>query len=254
MSQATRTWLGNIFQFPRWLVRHPLAWFACWAAIAPLLFWTDHDLTAIMQLVPALFVWWMLLGALTSRSRSDRVLIGVLVVVATGCEVLGSLILHWYSYRLHNIPPWVPPGHGIVFLTALLAAEQPRAIKYAAPLRNLVSIGMLIYASYGIGRYRDITGAIFGLLFLTWLWSTGPQKGRFYAALWVCVCSMELCGVWLGAWRWGASMPLVHLPENNPPSGIVGAYGIFDLAAFAIAWFFTHQTSKLSFKSLSKSL
>jgi hypothetical protein len=35
---------------------------------------------------------------------------------ATVAEVTGSIIWGVYSYRLHNLPTFVPPAHGLVFI------------------------------------------------------------------------------------------------------------------------------------------
>jgi hypothetical protein len=228
--------------FPQWLVKRPNVWYIFWSVCTPLVFLVDHRLHAVLQLLPALVIWWLLVVALLARVRHEQLLLAVLVVVATASEVVASLVLHWYSYRLYNIPPWVPPGHGIVFLTAILGMEQQWAIKYAALLRNLVTFGALAYACLGVvSQHHDFTGAAFAALFLIWLWTTGSEKARFYTILWVWVCFLELSGVWLGAWHWSSSMPLTGLSEGNPPSGIVGAYGIFDLVAFEVTAAITRQ-------------
>lgn len=228
--------------FPQWLVNRPNAWFAFWSVFTPLAFLIDHQLSAVLQLLPALIFWWMLAVALSTRARHEQLLVAILIVVASVSEVVASLALHWYSYRLHNIPPWVPPGHGIVFLTAILTMEQRWAIRHVTLLRYLVTLGALAYACAGlVSRRHDFTGAAFTALFLIWLWAVGSGKARFYTALWAWVCFLELSGVWLGAWHWSNSMPLTRLSEGNPPSGIVGAYGIFDLVAFGVAAAITRQ-------------
>ena len=38
------------------------------------------------------------------------------VPIATLFEVLGSLISGGYTYELHNIPLYVPPGHALVYV------------------------------------------------------------------------------------------------------------------------------------------
>ena len=53
-----------------------------------------------------------------------------MIVFATIGEVTGSLIWGLYTYRLHNLPMFVPPAHGLVFLTGLslaLALARARA-------------------------------------------------------------------------------------------------------------------------------
>lgn len=232
-------WLAGLqaaVLFPQWLVSRPNAWFLFWLGFTPLVFFIDHRLPAVLQLLPALVFWWLLAVALLARARHEQLLLAILVVVATVSEIVASLVLHWYSYRLHNIPPWVPPGHGILFLTAILMMEQQWTIKHAKLLRYLVALGALTYACAGtVSRHHDFAGASFTALFLIWLWAAGSEKARFYTTLWAWVCFLELSGVWLGAWHWSSSMPLTGLSEGNPPSGIVGAYGIFDLVAFGVA-------------------
>jgi hypothetical protein len=237
--------LQTVVLFPQWLVKRPNVWYLFWSVCTPLVFLVDHRLRAVLQLLPALVIWWLLVVALLARVRHEQLLLAVLVVVATASEVVASLVLHWYSYRLYNIPPWVPPGHGIVFLTAILAMEQRWAIKHAALLRNLVTFGALAYACLGaVSQRHDFTGAAFAVLFLIWLWTTGSEKARFYTMLWVWVCFLELSGVWLGAWHWSSSMPLTGLSEGNPPSGIVGAYGVLDLLAFEVTATITRQAKR----------
>jgi hypothetical protein len=223
-----------LFQFPRWLVLRPPAWFVFWGLFMPVVFFTDRYLSSVAQLVPAAVITWMLVGALTTRPRREQLLLVTLVIVATSFEVLGSLILHWYAYRLHNIPAWIPPGHGVVFFTALLAMEQRFAVKHARALRIIATFLALSYSIIGLIVFEDFAGAVLTALFLVWLWLIGHQKARFYTWLWLLIFALELSGVWLGAWHWGIRMPVTGLPENSPPSGIVGAYGVFDLLAFVI--------------------
>ena len=240
-------WLARLqaaVLFPRWLVNRPNVWFAFWLVFTPLVFLIDHRLPAALQLLPALIFCWLLVVALSARARHEQLLLAILVVVATVFEVVASLVLHWYSYRFHDIPPWVPPGHGIVFLTAILMMEQRWVIRHATLLRYLVTLGALAYACAGmVSRRHDFTGAAFTAVFLIWLWAVGSEKARFYTTLWAWVCFLELSGVWLGAWHWSSSMPLIRLSEGNPPSGIVGAYGIFDLVAFGVAAAVTRQAN-----------
>jgi hypothetical protein len=223
---------------PRWLIRRPLYWLLFWLLFTPILFLIDSHCSLVQQAVLSIIVWWMLIGALSARSQYDRLLLSVLVVVATLCEMGASLTFHWYQYRLHNIPAWVPPGHGIVFLTVLLTIEQDWAKRHARLLQVFITICCVSYGLVGLfdGRH-DVVGALYGLMFLLWLWFTGPEKARFYSMLWVGVCYLEVCGVLLGAWHWSKTMPVSGLSENSPPSGIVGAYGIFDLMAFLITYY-----------------
>jgi hypothetical protein len=46
---------------------------------------------------------------------------------------------------------------------------------------------------------------------------------------------LELYGTAIGAWTWAAVVPGTPVPTGNPPSGIAGAYVLFDIAAIAFA-------------------
>src|SRR6267378_2057917 len=57
--------------------------------------------------------------------RHERLQLWLCVVVATGFEVFGSLIWGVYRYRWHNLPLYVPFGHGLVYFFGLTAASLP---------------------------------------------------------------------------------------------------------------------------------
>ena len=49
------------------------------------------------------------------------------VAFATVGEVTGSLVWGVYHYRLHNLPLFIPPAHGLVYLSGLaLAGTLPK--------------------------------------------------------------------------------------------------------------------------------
>ena len=51
--------------------------------------------------------------------HDERSQVAAVVVVATCGELVFSLGLGFYSYRWHNLPLYVPPGHGLVFAAAI---------------------------------------------------------------------------------------------------------------------------------------
>ena len=72
----------------------------------------------------ALATW---VGALARAAAPSRRLLRaqalVVVVVATCAEFIGSIVWGVYTYRLENLPSFVPPAHGLVYLAgASLAA------------------------------------------------------------------------------------------------------------------------------------
>ncbi|MEK7594111.1 MAG: hypothetical protein AAB436_00540 [Patescibacteria group bacterium] len=226
------TW-SRLFKLPAQLANKPLLWTVSVLGLIIFCFALDHFANLYTQWLLAVIGWWVLLSALSIMKRSERQLVMILVIVATIVEFTASLGFNWYSYRLGNIPPWIPPAHGIVFLTALVWSKSAYAKAHEHSLKLIVTVLAISYSVFGLVTNNDVAGASFGLFFLCWLWFTG--KSRFYSMLWVLVCYLEIMGVTMGAWNWAPTLPLTQIHEGNPPTGIVGGYGLFDLATFAIA-------------------
>ena len=58
------------------------------------------------------------------------------VVFATVGEVTGSLVWGVYRYRLHNLPLFIPPAHGLVYLSGLALAALVRERAGSSPSRR----------------------------------------------------------------------------------------------------------------------
>src|SRR2546428_12623016 len=82
--------------------------------------------------------------------RQQRLQVWICVVVATGFEIFGSLIWGVYRYRLHNVPLFVPPGHGGVYLFGLLAAGPPGGMKHGRDLADVGLAGAGVWAVGGL--------------------------------------------------------------------------------------------------------
>src|SRR3954453_21925719 len=97
----------------------------------------DHFANADEQLLLGAATWLILIAACASLDRQDRARALLAVAVATCAEVLGSIVLGAYTSRLENLPAFVPPGHGLVFLAGLGISRcdpvrrNPRALIWA---------------------------------------------------------------------------------------------------------------------------
>jgi hypothetical protein len=175
---------------------------------------------------------WAALGALLTRAAPlVRVQTMVVVAFATAVEFTFSPLLGIYTYRFHNVPMYVPPGHGLVYLAALAIGALTLVRAQQAQLRVLVVALGAGYATVGlVGSGRtDVLGAfwyacLIGFLFL------GPSVGLYLGAA-VVVTYLELLGTSLGTWVWQPHDPTGLVSIGNPPSGAAGGYGWFDLAA-----------------------
>jgi hypothetical protein len=195
----------------------------------------DHFASPGEQLLLGAATWLILIAACASLGPKDRVRALLVVVVATCAEVLGSIVLGAYTYRLENLPAFVPPGHGLVFLAGLRISQSAHVQRHA---RVFLAAVIAIVAAWGLaglvllGR-TDVLGAITGALLIYVL-----LRGRaptLYAGVFLVVGFLEIYGTSIGAWHWAAITPDTPLPAGNPPSGIAGAYVLFDVAAIALA-------------------
>ncbi len=195
----------------------------------------DHFATLDEQLLLGAATWLILLVSVAPLSREDRARALLVVVVASCAEVLGSIVLGAYTYRLDNLPAFVPPGHGLVYLAGL-RISQSEPVRHHP--RAFVGAVIAVVAGWGIaglvllGR-TDALGAITGALLIYVL--LRGRKATLYAGVFVMVAFLEIYGTSIGAWHWAATAPDTPLPVGNPPSGIASIYVLFDIAAIALA-------------------
>jgi hypothetical protein len=156
--------------------------------------------------------------------------IGV-VLFATVGEVTGSLVWGVYHYRLHNLPLFIPPAHGLVYLSglALSRSVRPRAVVWAAAV---------CATTWGIAGLTvlprlDVAGAIGVPLLLVFLWRS--RSRTTYAGVFLVVAALELYGTSIGTWRWAHDLPGLGIPDGNPPSGVASGYVWFDVMALLVA-------------------
>ena len=195
----------------------------------------DHFASADEQLLLGAATWLILLVSITPLSRDDRARALLVVVVASCAEVVGSIVLGAYTYRLENLPAFVPPGHGLVYLAGLRISQSERVRRHP---RAFVYAVIAFVAGWGmaglvlLGR-TDALGALTGALLIYVL--LRGRKATLYAGVFVMVAFLELYGTSIGAWHWAATAPDTPLPTGNPPSGIASIYVLFDISAIALA-------------------
>ena len=193
----------------------------------------DHYANYHQQLALGVLTWVVLFAALARVSVERRAQTLAVVVFATIGEVTGSLIWGVYHYRLHNLPLFVPPAHGLVYLTGVSLALALR--RHA---RALVAAAAVAAATWGLLGLvvlprRDVAGAIGVPLLLAFLLRS--RYRTIYASVFLVVAALELYGTALGTWRWARSLPGLGIPDGNPPSGVASGYVWFDVMALLTA-------------------
>jgi hypothetical protein len=185
------------------------------------------------QLALGLAAWIALAVALRGVSPLLRAQTLVVVPVATCAEVVGSVIWGVYTYRLDNLPSFVPPCHGLVYLAG--AAIATAASRHRDLLVRVALVAVLAWGLAGVTvlSRRDVAGALGALLLAFFL-----VRGRapaVYAGVFLVVAWLELYGTAIGTWQWAPTIPGTGVPQGNPPSGVASGYVWFDVVALALA-------------------
>lgn len=192
------------------------------------------DSVASLELQYALGVagWISLLGLLKGECKYVRAQVLIAVSFATIGENFASIYMAGYTYRLENVPAFVPPGHGIVYLTAVVLGRSGLFLKYARKITLfVVLIGGVwaISALTGLVGRSDEIGAILFFIYLLYLFkgrSPMVYLGAFFITTWV-----EIIGTSLGTWNWAEIDPASTLSQGNPPSGVAAWYCLVDAVA-----------------------
>lgn len=196
------------------------------------------DSVAGIELQYALGVagWASLLFLLHGECKYVRAQVFVAVTFATIGENFASIFMAGYTYRLENVPAFVPPGHGIVYLTAVVLGRTDLFLKYS---RKIALFVVLIGGTWSIlaltevmGR-KDEIGTLLFFIYLLYLFkgrSPMVYLGAFFITTWV-----ELIGTSIGTWNWAAIDPASTLTQGNPPSGVAAWYCLVDAVAIGCA-------------------
>jgi len=179
--------------------------------------WADLHVELPGQLAIGAVVWVLMLGLLAPLPASERRFYLACVAIATAGELFLSLVWGLYTYRLGNVPLFVPPGHALMLMLGLsLARRMP---EFAA--RTILG---------GAGAYT-VLAALTGLdtlavplyLMLSVSVLALPAHRRLLASSFILTLMLELYGTTLGNWFWPREVPWVGLVTTNPPA-IAGAF------------------------------
>jgi hypothetical protein len=195
----------------------------------------DAGASAYEQLVIGAATWALLFAACKPLSPEERGRVALVVLVATAAEVMGSIVLGAYTYRLENLPAFVPPGHGLVYLAGLQISRSGPVRRHARAFVGVAAAVVVVWAAVGLALLErtDLLGALAGAGLVYMLVRGGAPT--LYAGVFVIVAFLELYGTSIGAWHWAETIPGTPVGAGNPPSGIASIYVLFDIAAIALA-------------------
>jgi hypothetical protein len=116
-----------------------------------------------------LIAWTFLFGLLLGENKEVRMQVIIAVAFATLGEHFASIYMQGYTYRFGNVPAYVPPGHGMVYLTAVALARSGFFLTHARKIAMLVVLTCGAWSIWGISGYPsqcDQVGAILFCVFL----------------------------------------------------------------------------------------
>jgi hypothetical protein len=174
------------------------------------------------QLLTGAFFWAVFFWLLKTNPREWRLPFYACLVWATAGEIYLSLVWGLYTYRLENIPLFIPPGHVLMlYLGLVFAPRVPRAFVVLVPVAG---VG---YAAFAwINGFDTVSIPLIGLFMLCML---QPEGRRLYAVMFVASLMLELYGTWIGNWVWHPDVPHLALNSANPPLAAGAFYCALDV-------------------------
>ena len=170
--------------------------------------------------------------------RCKEQMISAILIGIVG-EYLFSIILGMYTYRLGNVPHYVPPGHALVYIAVLYFSKASAILKHTNLLQKFLSIFIIIYATVFLIFKFDVFGFIMTLATL-FILRNKPKERLFYLTMYVTIAFLEIVGTNYMCWKWPpiAWNVFEFLPSANPPSGISFFYFLLDLGTL---WFYKQR-------------
>ena len=162
------------------------------------------------QLALGALTWIVLIVAAWPLTAERRAQVAVVICAATVAELTGSILWGVYSYRLHNLPTFVPPAHGLVFMAGLALSEGLR--RHSRALVLVAGGAALLWGVLGLTVLPrlDAAGALGVPLLLAFLWRS--RASAAYAGVFLVVAALELYGTAIGTWRWAEQLPASASP------------------------------------------
>lgn len=145
-------------------------------------------------------------------------------------EYLFSVALGMYTYRLENVPHYIPFGHAFVYIAVLCFSKATSIKMIRKPLESFLTIFIVIYATVFLIFKNDVFGFVMTIATLVILRNRSRER-LFYLTMYVSVVVLELVGTTYKCWFWPpiAWDVFSFLPSANPPSGISFFYFLLDL-------------------------
>ncbi|WP_158839055.1 hypothetical protein [Polaribacter sp. L3A8] len=152
------------------------------------------------------------------------------VLIAIAGEYGFSLGMGMYTYRLENIPHYIPMGHALVYAGVLYFTKTAYAKNNVKLLEKVFTVLVIVYTTAFLILKNDVFGFVLSALMLYFL-SKRPRERLFYLTMFLAVAYLEIIGTSYECWWWPTTAwnKISFLPSANPPSGISFFYFGLDL-------------------------
>ena len=206
---------------------------------------SEQYITNILVLITFLWIYKQV-----SKVVKQLMLYGL--IVALGGELLFSLVFGMYTYRLENLPLYVPLGHSIIYATVYYFVKEPLIQKYQNQIIKSLYIAIILYSTAWLIFASDVFGFLCMLIIL-WIFKRRPKTKLFFLIMFFAIVYLELVGTYYGCWSWPKIWfdKVPFIPSANPPSAISVFYFGFDAGCL---WFYKKLNPKKwqRFKSIFK--
>ncbi len=208
----------------------------------------DSNATMEKQNALGVCAWVFLIGLLLGECKFVRMQVIVAIIFATIGEHFASPYMGGYTYRFENVPAYVPPGHGMVYLTAVALGRSGFFHRYARAISAFVLLTCGIWSLWGVtlAERGDWVGAALYCVFIVFLFM--GRSPLLYLAAFFITTWLELIGTAVGTWHWAAIDPVLDWPQGNPPSGVAAWYCLVDAVALGGAPYFLSAMEKIKLR------
>lgn len=174
----------------------------------------------------------VLVAASRSFTDEERRQMWWCVAFSTAVELFSTQLWGLYRYPLGNVPLYVPPGHGLLFLVAARTSRAPLLVRHERAIVGLVIAIATSWAAWGLWSHRDVEGAVYWPFFVGFLLFS-PARRVFVVTFGV-TSLLELGGVALGTWHWARVVPVLGFTAGDPPSLVAGGYCTFGVVGIQL--------------------
>jgi len=167
--------------------------------------------------------------------KRTRELMIYAVMIGFAGEYLFSIVLDMYTYRLSNLPFYIPFGHAAVYARTYVFSKASIIKKYAKQINLCFSIVILLLALFYLIVFNDVFGFVMTIVVFILLIKR-PKDRLFFLTMYIVVAVLEIGGTAYEAWSWPdtAFGFFPYLESHNPPSGISLFYFLLDIGCFFI--------------------